>query len=177
MEGPPDTPYAGGAYVGRIKFPPDFPFRPPALYMVTPSGRFETGKSLCVSMSEYHPESWSPGWGVAAILKGFLSFMCDDEVTTGSVAAPEAERKALASSSLAWNLGQPKLVDAFDYLRAAKERAEGKGEEVEEDAAASDAASAACSSRAAAAAFAAAIWDATSSFRCALTAEMAATLP
>ena len=62
MQGPDDTPYEGGVYIGRIRFPNDFPFKPPALFMVTPSGRFETGTSLCVSMSEYHPESWSPGW-------------------------------------------------------------------------------------------------------------------
>lgn len=36
--------------------------------MVTPSGRFEPGKRLCLSMSDFHPESWNPAWKVSTIL-------------------------------------------------------------------------------------------------------------
>ena len=36
----------------------DYPFKPPSLLMVTPSGRFETGVRLCLSMSDFHPETW-----------------------------------------------------------------------------------------------------------------------
>jgi len=40
LEGPPNTPYAGGWYWGRLKFPPEYPFKPPSILMVTPNGRF-----------------------------------------------------------------------------------------------------------------------------------------
>ena len=63
----------------------DYPFSPPALLMVTPNGRFETGVRLCLSMSDYHPELWVPAWSVSTILTGLLSFMLEDTLTTGSI--------------------------------------------------------------------------------------------
>ena len=38
FEGPPDTPYTGGWYIAKIKFPADYPFKPPSIFMCTPSG-------------------------------------------------------------------------------------------------------------------------------------------
>jgi hypothetical protein len=49
---------AGGWYHGKLKFPPDYPFAPPGIMMHTPSGRFEVNMRLCLSMSDYHPETW-----------------------------------------------------------------------------------------------------------------------
>ena len=34
-----------------------------------------TGTRLCLSMSDFHPETWNPGWSVATVAKGLLSFM------------------------------------------------------------------------------------------------------
>jgi hypothetical protein len=36
--------------------------------MVTPSGRFQPNTRLCLSMTDYHPESWNPMWSVSSIL-------------------------------------------------------------------------------------------------------------
>lgn len=58
VTGPPDTPYEGGLYHGRLVFPPEFPFKPPSIYMITPNGRFETDTRLCLSISDYHPDTW-----------------------------------------------------------------------------------------------------------------------
>ena len=95
MEGCPDTPYEGGWYVAKLKFPAEYPFKPPAIFMCTPSGRFATGTRLCLSMSDFHPESWNPGWSVATVAKGLLSFMCEEAVTTGAVVTTRAEPDAL----------------------------------------------------------------------------------
>ena len=43
--------------------------------MYTPSGRFEVNKSICLTMTDFHQESWNPVWGLQTILVGFLSFM------------------------------------------------------------------------------------------------------
>lgn len=113
VEGPPDSPYAGGYYHGVLTFPRDYPFRPPSIRMLTPNGRFQTNfryliyifnldftficefildlalfplKSkntkidifrfrLCLSISDYHPDTWNPAWTVSTILTGLLSFM------------------------------------------------------------------------------------------------------
>ena len=54
LRGPSETPYAGGVYHGLIKFPEEYPLKPPGIIMLTPSGRFECGMRLCLSMSDYH---------------------------------------------------------------------------------------------------------------------------
>ncbi|CAA0821180.1 Ubiquitin-conjugating enzyme E2 34 [Striga hermonthica] len=75
LEGSQGTAFAGGYYYGKIKFPPEYPFKPPGISMTTPNGRFMTQKKICLSMSDFHPESWNPMWGVSSILTGLLSFM------------------------------------------------------------------------------------------------------
>jgi len=113
IRGPPDSPYKGGEYHGVIMFPPEYPFKPPGIKMLTPSGRFAPGKKICFSMSDYHPASWNPAWSVSTILTGLLSFMLSDEMTTGSVQGTESDRKILASRSHAWNIAQSRFRDAF----------------------------------------------------------------
>ena len=58
LEGAPETVYEGGFYWGVLSFKANYPMSPPSVVMFTPSGRFETGKRLCLSISDYHPESW-----------------------------------------------------------------------------------------------------------------------
>lgn len=115
LEGPADTPYEGGWYWGRLKFPRDYPFSPPSILMVTPNGRFETNVRLCLSMSDYHPESWQPAWSLATVLKGLLSFMCEESPTAGAVnPTPSAEeRRRLAKNAFQWNQGQADFLKAF----------------------------------------------------------------
>ncbi len=62
---------------------PEYPFKPPAIMMLTPNGRFKTNTRICMSMSDYHPETWNPLWSVASILTGLLSFMLEDTITAG----------------------------------------------------------------------------------------------
>lgn len=103
LTGPPDTPYESGQYWGTLVFPPDYPFKPPAIRMITPSGRFQTSARLCLSISDFHPKSFNPAWEVSTILIGLLSFMTSDEMTTGSISAGERERRILADKSRWWN--------------------------------------------------------------------------
>lgn len=103
LTGPPNTPYEGGQYWGTLVFPPDYPFAPPAIRMHTPSGRFRCSERLCLSISDFHPKSFNPAWEVSTILLGVQSFMTSEEMTTGSLSATEAERRALAARTKWWN--------------------------------------------------------------------------
>ena len=103
IRGPSETPYEGGVYLGRIVFPPEYPMRPPSIYMLTPSGRFQTSTKICMSMTDFHPESWNPMWSITTIIQGLQSFMANDELTTGGLSASESDRKKLAKLSMAFN--------------------------------------------------------------------------
>ena len=75
IRGAPATGFDDGTYHGSVKFPPQYPFKPPSIQMFTTSGRFKTHQRLCLSMSDFHPESWNPMWSVSNILLGLQSFM------------------------------------------------------------------------------------------------------
>ncbi|BGP19569.1 Ubiquitin-conjugating enzyme E2 6 [Rhodosporidiobolus nylandii] len=109
FRGPPETPYAGGEYWGTVVFTKDYPFAPPELRMLTPSGRFTPNTAICTSMSNFHPGSWNVSWSVETILVGLMSFMLSEEITTGATKATDAERKQLSDASHEWNLKQPKF--------------------------------------------------------------------
>uniref|UniRef100_H2YAR2 Ubiquitin-conjugating enzyme E2 J2 n=1 Tax=Ciona savignyi TaxID=51511 RepID=H2YAR2_CIOSA len=99
VTGPADTPYTGGFYHGKLVFPREFPFRPPAIYMITPSGRFKCNTRLCLSISDFHPDTWNPAWSVGTILTGLLSFMVEDTPTLGSVESSDFTKRNLAVCS------------------------------------------------------------------------------
>ncbi|CEP13105.1 hypothetical protein [Parasitella parasitica] len=116
ITGPPDTPYDGGEYYGKITFPAEYPFKPPSIRMTTPSGRFQPDTRLCLSMSDFHPSSWNPSWSISTILNGLLSFMVGDEATTGSIKTSDHEKKMYAARSHMWNLKNQKFRDVFPEL-------------------------------------------------------------
>ena len=43
------TSYDGGIYHGRILLHPDYPRKAPAISVLTPTGRWECGKDICLS--------------------------------------------------------------------------------------------------------------------------------
>mmetsp|Transcript_26236 Transcript_26236/g.72032 ORF Transcript_26236/g.72032 Transcript_26236/m.72032 type:complete len:280 (-) Transcript_26236:655-1494(-) len=103
IRGPTETPYEGGVYLGKIVFPSEYPMKAPSIYMLTPSGRFQISTKICMSMSDFHPESWNPMWSVATIIQGIQSFMASEELTTGGLKASEVDRKKFAKLSMAYN--------------------------------------------------------------------------
>jgi len=113
VRGPPDSAYADGEYHGMIMFPSEYPFKPPGIKMITPSGRFTPNHKICFSMSDYHPGTWNPAWSVATILTGLLSFMLSEEITAGGMQASEYDRKHYAKRSHAWNIQQKLFRAAF----------------------------------------------------------------
>ena len=91
IKGVDDSPYAGGYYHGKLKFPPEYPLKPPSVLMFTPNGRFSTNRRLCLSMSDFHPETWNPMWSVSSILTGLHSFILETTPTLGSIETTTAK--------------------------------------------------------------------------------------
>ena len=112
---PASCAYHGGVYQGIIYFPTEYPLKAPSLIMLTPNGRFKTNMSLCLSATEFHPESWSPSWGCETLLKGFLSFWLDENNpdTFGAVKMTTEERQKLAQLSMDFNKKDEIFCDMF----------------------------------------------------------------
>eukprot|EP00042_Codosiga_hollandica_P022757 m.86377 g.86377 ORF g.86377 m.86377 type:complete len:104 (+) comp50917_c0_seq23:213-524(+) len=93
--------------------------KPPTILMTTPNGRFQVNTRLCLSISDFHPESWNPAWTVESILKGLLSFMLDETPTAGSIMTSVPEREAFARHSAAFNVKDATFRELFPEVRCA----------------------------------------------------------
>ncbi|KAI9785357.1 MAG: hypothetical protein M1839_000375 [Geoglossum umbratile] len=103
LRGPPSTPYSSGLYHGRIMLPPTYPLRPPSFRFLTPSGRFETNREICLSISGHHEETWQPAWGLRTALVALRAFMGGEaRGQVGGMEAGEAVRRKLAAESREW---------------------------------------------------------------------------
>ena len=113
--------YDGGTYHGKLIFPKDYPLKPPSVIMMTPSGRFKPNRRLCLSMSDFHPESWNPMWSVSTILTGLYSFMMETAPTFGSIDTTDSEKRKLARLSLDFNIRDKNFCNIFpEYVELHK---------------------------------------------------------
>ncbi|CAM9330593.1 unnamed protein product [Chrysoparadoxa australica] len=97
--GPPGSTYAGGLYHGRIILPPDYPNSAPSVRLLTPSGRFVPGARICLSASEFHPESWSPSWTMRTLVVALRMHMLTSPGEIGSCRSPPSARRRYARES------------------------------------------------------------------------------
>ncbi|XP_062126637.1 ubiquitin-conjugating enzyme E2 J2 [Drosophila sulfurigaster albostrigata] len=126
VKGPEDSPYYGGYYHGTLLFPREFPFKPPSIYMLTPNGRFKINTRLCLSISDFHPDTWNPTWCVGTILTGLLSFMLESTPTLGSIESSNYDKQVFAQKSLAFNLRNTNFCELFpDIVSEIKQRLQG----------------------------------------------------
>ena len=93
-----DSPYEGGFYLGKLDLK-GYPFQPPKIQLITQSGRFEPGKPICLSVSNFHTENWHPMWKISYIISGFITFMLTEDGTVGSIRTSLAHRRDLALRS------------------------------------------------------------------------------
>jgi len=113
IEGSGGTPYENGIYHGKLIFPNEYPLKPPSVIMLTPSGRFQPNRRLCLSMSDFHPETWNPMWSVSTILTGLYSFMIENAPTFGSIETSTRQKRLLAKQSLEYNIRDPVFCRLF----------------------------------------------------------------
>ena len=121
VRGPTGTDFAGGIYHGRILLPPEYPFKPPSILMLTPNGRFELNTKICLSLTAHHPEHWQPAWGVRTILEALIAFFpTPADSSIGALQWRPDERKSLAKESRDWQCPQcgpiQNLVEPEDLL-------------------------------------------------------------
>jgi len=104
LRGLDSTEYDGGFYIGKVLHDPEYPVKPPNFVMLTPNGRFDIEKNICLTNSGYHSESWSAAWNMKSMLLGILSIMADDSTNGLShIKNTTQQRKELAKKSVEYN--------------------------------------------------------------------------
>lgn len=102
--GQEDTDYYGGKYIGKITHSNKYPVEPPAYEMLTPNGRFEILKDICLTNSKFHKGEWSSTWNIKTILIAFNSILYADDTTGIShIKRTKEERIKLAQDSDEYN--------------------------------------------------------------------------
>jgi len=119
IRGAEGTEFEGGIYHGRILLPPEYPFKPPHIIFLTPSGRFETNTKVCLSFSAFHPELWQPAWGIRLILEALISFLpTPADGAIGALDWTKEERQRLAKLSQSFSCPQcGKCQDLLPQLK------------------------------------------------------------
>lgn len=101
IRGPPDTDFEGGIYTGRLVLPVNYPLAPPSIMLLTPNGRWEINKKICLSNTSYHPDQWQPAWGIRTMMEALRShFPVPGEGAIGAIDWPSDLRRRLAKESL-----------------------------------------------------------------------------
>ena len=118
------TPYHNGFYVGKILHSPNYPIKAPDYIMLTPNGRFEINKKICLTTSGFHQDQWvSAAWNLTTLLQGFSSIWHSDiqEDKTGIAhisKTPITQLKKLAEESLMWNKKNiPEIFSKFSKMQ------------------------------------------------------------
>ncbi|KAI9590965.1 ubiquitin-conjugating enzyme/RWD-like protein [Syncephalis fuscata] len=103
IRGTQGTAFEDGRYHGRLLLPSDYPFKPPNIILLTPNGRFELHKKICLSITGYHPEYWQPAWGVRTAMLALISFLpTKGEGAIGALDYTDDERRSFAKQSVNW---------------------------------------------------------------------------
>ncbi len=115
IRGPDDSDYKDGWYIGKLVLSENYPATPVDFYMLTPNGRFDIEKKICLTISSYHSDQWSPIWSIQKILGAFLSVMTSDfDTGISHIRQTPAERKNLACSSYGYNVNMhPNVFQNF----------------------------------------------------------------
>lgn len=113
IKGVQETEFEGGFYHGVIKLPTKYPYEPPSIMFLNPSGRFEVNMDVCLSVTRFHKEEWQAAWTskyicisyifllVRTILQAIAAFfqVKEDTAAIGALNYPKETRQKLAIQS------------------------------------------------------------------------------
>ena len=117
FKGQKDSDYFNGEYILKIQHSPKYPAEPPSYYMLTPSGRFEVDKEICLTNSRYHKGEWTSTWNIKTILIAFYSIFLDDiEHGISHIKDTKENRLKMAADSIEYNKKNRKeIYEKFNF--------------------------------------------------------------
>ena len=95
--------FDGGIYHGRILLHPDYPRKAPAICVLTPTGRWEVGRDICLSASAYHQETWDPLWNLRTLVMGLRGHILTQPREIGAISTTVEHQRKLAILSRDWS--------------------------------------------------------------------------
>jgi len=120
--GPYDSVYKGGQYICKIILSDNYPFTPPDFIFLTPSGRFEINKKICLTITGFHSDMWQSTITIKTMLIQIFSVFYQDVDSGIAHLIPPAsgttpvERKKLAENSIKYNLQHYKeIYENFNF--------------------------------------------------------------
>jgi ubiquitin-protein ligase len=100
-----DGDYKDGEYILHVKLPDNYPYSPPVISCETPNGRFQSNTNICLNISHFHSETWSPLITLEKIILSVMSIFYDNTISgVGSIISTPEEKKRLAMISHSYNM-------------------------------------------------------------------------
>ena len=93
IKGNEGTVYEGGLYHGYFDIPFDYPLSPPNIYFLNKNGRYQINKKVCMNITSYHKEEWSPAWTLRTMMQAILAYFVVEDHGIGSIKKSPQERK------------------------------------------------------------------------------------
>ena len=75
--GPDETPYQGGIFKLDIKFPSDYPFKPPKIYFTTRIYHCNINNNGGICLDILKDSGWSPALTISKVLLSICSLLAD----------------------------------------------------------------------------------------------------
>ncbi|AMN83985.1 hypothetical protein D5a_00066 [Faustovirus] len=98
--------FVNGQYLVRIKAPEAFPNSPPEFYFMTPNGLYDVEKKVCISIGEFHKDSYIGTLGMLGFAEQLVSGMTDVDYLGHGISIlhqPSDVRKQYANESTEYN--------------------------------------------------------------------------
>lgn len=93
------SPFEKGIYHGYFSLPQSYPLNPPDVYFTTPNGRFHINAKICLNITGYHKEAWTPAWSLRTMVQAICAYMLVNEHGIGAIFDSDAVRKDYAKKS------------------------------------------------------------------------------